>query len=405
MEYTRRHEHIMLKMSEKEQEEDILEEDILEYLWDKDSFMDFGEGLKRTVRKKMPAGYPKEEAFYLKARGAKQNISFNRNTLKSWFEGTAPKKGDKDRQRMFWICFALELNIEETTEFFQKVYGDQAFNLRNYKEFVYFCCINNGWGYAHAVRMIEQIEFDSEASDHTMYTRVLHDKAKELAEEQDIVQYIMDNRHNFDIRNRTAKKLVEELIGEIKGRKEEIDLLQKGKIDENCSYIAQECRYNPLIWKELKYTDHEADGEEKSTKKSFFSIHTMVDIIYGFNLIQARIQTEQSLLKNSSFPQAVKGRFPDQQTFNKLKKKEVTSEELRKMLILLYSYKFWIVKDYEKADIGFTEYRDGLNDLLYEAYLQKLYIGNPFDWLFLYCTCSRDSLGLFRALIGEGLLS
>lgn len=409
MEYTQKHEQMMFEMKLKEQDEEIYEEDILAYLDDKNVFMHFGDGLRRIIRKKIPEGYEGDECTYLKDMAMEQNISFNRNTLKGWFDGKAPKKGDKDRERMFLICFSLRLNIEETAELFQKVYCDRTFNLRNYKEFIYFCCINNGWTYEHAAGLIEQIEFSQESSDFTIYTQMMHGTAKELKCDQDIVKYVVENKHNFDIRNRTARRKLDELLGEVQGRKEEPERLKNGEINDQCSYIAQECFKNPMIWNEIKNWDdcmnlsfNEKDTKEKHTKTSFFSISTMVNIIYGIDMVRARTEMEHSLIKNSNLPQAVKGRFPLSQTFSK---KEPTSEEYRKMIILLYSYKFWILKSYSGMDIGFDEYRDGLDDILYEAYLQKLYIGNPFDWLFMYCTISDDSLSLFRTLIGEGLLT
>ncbi len=465
MNYTQKHEEIMLEMSIQEQDEEIFEEDVLEYLQDETSFMSFGEGIRRIIRKKMPESYYKDERKFLKEKANEQSIKFNKNTVDSWFDGTPPKKGDKDRERMFLVCFALKLDLEETIELFQKVYCDRPFNFRNYKEFIYFCCINNGWDYDHAQSLINQIEFSEDVNDHTIYTSMMHNNALGFNCDDEIIQYIYNNPHNFDIRNYTAKANLKELIWEIRGRKDETTLLQNRKIDDQCSYIAQECYYNPLMWdmlrryesdtedeqvlprksepeeiryadtgsndaaeekdpsqeselKEIRYADvgsNDAAGEKVSLKnkkkqnrewsnKSFHSLQTMVDIIYGIRMKDAREDGNSGFIKNSRLPQAVKGRFPDQQTLKKINSDKITTEELRKMIILLFSYKFWFLKKYKNKELGFEEYRDGLNDLLYESYLQKLYMGNPFDWIFMFCTLSEDSLSLFRTLMGEGLL-
>ena len=113
------------------------------------------------------------------------------------------------------------------------------------------------------------------------------------------------------------------------------------------------------------------------------------------------------LIKNSNLPKALGGRIPFSDTFTK---SDPTSEELRKMIILLYSYRFWVDNDYEYDVLEYDDYLEKLNDYLRTARLQEMYPGNPFDWLFMYCTIkgfNEDkvySLDAFRSIISEALI-
>ncbi len=398
MEYT---EHLEIELEEMNYQE-IEEEDILKYLEDPHSFMNFGDGLRRMIRRKMPGESEKDEAAFLEEKAKAQGISLNRNTVKNWFEGKGPKKGDKDRERMFAVCFAMGFNLEETIELFTKVYSDKTFNLRNYREFIYFCAINNGWDQRHANDLIERAALSGEKDDKTLYTRLIHDIAKDILTDEDVLNYISKNGHNFDLRNESAKKILEGLLYDVQGRKGELKLLEAGRIDDTCSYIARECAIDNAMWESFKIKDSEINSK---TKKSIYSVSTMVDIIYGLDMARVREDLNEEgmrLIKNARLPDAIKGRLPLSQTFSK---KEPTAEEYRKMIILLFSYKFWCEKDFFDADIGFEDYRDELNGILYRAYLHELYIGNPSDWFFMYCTMCEESLAVFRNIIGDGLLA
>ncbi|MBR6381031.1 MAG: hypothetical protein IKS07_05080 [Lachnospiraceae bacterium] len=374
------------------------EEEILSYLTDASSFLDFGRSLRRFIRERMRPDDPRSERAYLEELAAAQQITFNRNTLRSWFEGTAPKRGDSDRERMFQICFALGCSEPETEHFFRKVYGDRPFNMRSCREFVYYCCLRNGWTYGEARDLLGQVSFPEEKTDLTVYTGVLQQEATDLRTKEAVLSYLAANGHNFDLRNRTAKETLKRLLEQVRGRKGEEKLLEEGRVDASCSIIARECAADPYLWESFKM----ASGEKK-TKKSLYSVSTMVDLIYGIDVNRAR-QEERggAFLKNANLPKQIRSRLPVVQSFTKA---DPTAEELRKMIILLYSYWFWFSKKQGGHHTDLENYRESLNDLLCEAYLQPLYAGNPFDWFFLYCETAEDSLDLFRDLISEGLLA
>ena len=97
------------------------------------------------------------------------------NTPKNWLNnGERPPKGEISRRKMFVLAFALGLNADETAYLFQRVFLDRAFNPRNYKELIYYYCIENGLSLSKAEEMISQVVIDkTDYKDETIYTKML----------------------------------------------------------------------------------------------------------------------------------------------------------------------------------------------------------------------------------------
>ena len=103
-----------------------------------------------------------------------------------------------------------------------------------------------------------------------------------------------------------------------------------------------------------------------------------------------------TVFKNARLPKEIKNRFPEATSFAE---KEPTYESIRKMIILLFSYTFWYQVQWKNVQIDIDDYTEQLNALLNECGMSLLYYGNPFDWLFLYCTVSERPLDTFRDMI------
>ena len=109
----------------------------------------------------------------------------------------------------------------------------------------------------------------------------------------------------------------------------------------------------------------------------------------------------QEMLKEA-LPKEIKSRFPEALT---LSKKDPTYEELRKLTILLASYIFWFRMQQNGTPIDIDDYIEELNVFLDESGFSLMYYGNPYDWLFLYCTLSDRPLDTFRTNLAEVLES
>ena len=84
-------------------------------------------------------------------------------------------------------------------------------------------------------------------------------------------------------------------------------------------------------------------------------------------------------------------------------KNQHTYEEIRKIIILLYSYSVWYRVQYKGELYDFDEYVDDLNNVLFESNMPTLYAGNPFDWLFMACSAADRPLDMFRGILSEAV--
>lgn len=345
--------------------------ELVDYL-NSSEFRSFGEGLSAVIRCKANEGESELECLKRCFKNSNVDIKLlgSPNTLKNWLNGgERPKKGEDSRRKMFALAFALGLDVDETAYLFQKVFLDRAFNPRNYKELIYYYCIENKLSFSKAEELISQVSIDSvNTVDSTVYTQMIAAVIKESKSNEEIVEYINSHPHNFSINSITAKEKVTDYISRAK----------KCVIEEVESF---------------EFTD--------TTNKDKDSINFMYETIIG-QIITSDKGTDKSLFKNVELPKEISISFPTPQIFAKLHK-NATYDELRKMLILLFSYCFWyeIQKRNDYADID--DYAEQLNDLLTDANLPELYPGNPFDWLFCFCTMTDNPLDTFRAILAEVL--
>ena len=292
-----------------------------------------------------------------------------RNTIKDWFSGVrSPQKGEDSRRKMFVLAFALSLNTDETADLIQKVFLDRAFNPRNYKELIYYYCIERGLSLKQADNIISKINIQTASpTDKTVYTQEIATVINQVQDDDKLIEYINTHPHNFSISNKSAKEAVDKYIRKAKEYiKKEIvspafDEIKSGKTTDSINFM-----YEVII--------SQPTTNEKGTKT-----------IFG----------------NAELPKEIKVNFPEATTFSK---KEPTYDELRKMLVLLFSYCFWYNVQYQNTtEYDIDDYITQINDLLYQVGLAPIYPGNPFDWMFCFCTLQEMPLDTFRAIIADAL--
>lgn len=398
MEYTDNMMELLFLINEEVEDDDgILYDRIVSVFDDNNYFRDFGEGLREIIRRKMPEGMEISEMEYLRMGAQKHNIEFNRNTLKGWFNGNRPKKGNESRRHMFLIAFALELTIQETNELFHKVYYDKGINARNRNEVVYSYCLKNKLSLAQAERIINEISkrelVEDSVNEGTVYTKVLSGELGGIQDDEKLIQYILKYSHNFSLSNVSAVKKVQELLMKIRPSKEEQILWKKRREktiqvseDESYSYIFQECIRNYEIGEIVQ-------------NKSISSLSTVLDVVLGIDIVKAQKESRGSIFKNRNLPQEIVNRFPTKHSFSKLEKGTISHEELRKLFVLLQSYVLWYEMQYNEMQLDLDTYKAEMDCRLFEMQLSELYYGNPFDWLFLYCSIQEKPLNYFRDII------
>ena len=347
----------------------------IEFLNGEDGFRSFGDGLVALMQKKDPAMDTEKAIAHLTAYCKKNGVELSEigstNTLKNWFKGgPRPKKGEDSRDAIFALAFALEFSPDEAAELFHKVYLDRAFNFRNEKELVYYFCFANGKSWADAKRIITAIEHDIDESDATLHTLEIKNDVDKFANESELLAYIKTHRRNMAQNNVTAKKHLVRLLEQ-----------------------AKQC-----AMEEAALPEHEGQFDGAWKNENTISVNFMYALITETTPSTKKGTT--TVFKNARLPKEIKNRFPEAGSFSE---KEPTYESIRKMIIMLFSYVFWYHIQWEKKDFDIDDYTEQLNALLNECGFSMLYCGNPYDWMFLYCTISEVPLDVFREIIYKAL--
>lgn len=157
---------------------------------------------------------------YLIQQMESKSIPYLRESIEKWFNGAdIQKSGEASfRESMYKICFALDLSVTECYRFFKQVALDKAFYIRDVKEFVYYYCLKNDLSYQIAEELITQaVTVDSkEREKHTLHeTKVILENLVMSRSNEKLLEYINRNPQDFNIRNLTARKQIDNLISDI----------------------------------------------------------------------------------------------------------------------------------------------------------------------------------------------
>ena len=351
------------------------ESEILDLLNDDSIFRSFGEGLLLILKSKCKDITESNAVKIIETMCAQNGVPRSAigslNTMKNWFSGgPRPKKGENSRDAMFALSFAFDCTSSETAELFHKVYLDRAFDFRKAKEIVYYFCLSNKKSWEDAQRIIANIDESGDSDDGIMHSKLLKNGVDTLQDEEELLSYISRHHNNLRRKQTTAKRHLERLL-------------------ENAKQVACKEAESP------EYEDR-FDGSWRSEET--VSVNFMYTMITDQNPSQEKGTT--SIFKDANFPKEIISRFPEASSFSE---KEPTYESMRKMIILLFSYDFWYNVQYRKAMFDLEDYTAQLDALLSECGFCTMYYGNPFDWMFLYCTLADRPLDVFRNILLEAL--
>lgn len=312
-------------------------------------------------------------------------------TLRNWFAGKPrPKKSDENRNKMFALAFALDLSIDETKDLFHKAYLDRAFNHRNYRELVYYFCIQHGLPFSTAEAIISQINLSSQSTnDTTIFTRQIISDSDKLAKADDLIAYIHSHSHNFSVQYQTANVITMKLKAKALQYAQEYVKHLRTLAVSSSRQIKEDAQ------RELREYFHSVD----ITSDSFLYATITGQRINGDS---RKTGTSTLPIASTELPKEIKNNFPQVKS---LASGLDSFEELRKVVILLFSYVFWYETRKNDIDLEdkYDQYTSQLDSLLVDANLSPLYYGNPYDWLFMYCSAAQQSLDLFQEFLAEVL--
>lgn len=330
---------------------------------------------------------------FISLKFEEQKIKIPRN-IRKWF--TEHKR--IERKTAFQICFAFNLGVIDTDDFFRRICLQRGFDCHNTEEVVYFYALNHHLSYQDAWQVIDQVPKIKtgkvDFAKDVMYTASIVEELEKFNDVSELVSFINEHITGFGYNNVTAYEYIHKIWDEISSENG-LALSEKNKLYESFDGIEEE------NIAQIK--------SKKIREDSMWGIYLQILGLSGKNI--SSIDTDRSLkpiLKNNKLlhPLAEES-FPDRNGLNKILNGEhVSYESVRKILILLVFYKCWVSLALERksyaAIYGDTDRCTFLiNDCLMDAGYPELYAGNPFDWIVLYALIDNYPLITFRDYMRE----
>lgn len=317
--------------------------------------------------------------------GKKNNVHISRADARRWVKDEVSCK----RHKLFQISFALEMTIEETNMFLTKILCEQGYNFRNEEEIIYYFCRKNNISYDRATELIEivsNIEDNKKLEDKDIYTKHFKKEVEVINSEEELLDYIKKNKHNFKGFSKTAKEKFIEALNialELAKLKENFKNMNKDKLEQVMldGYPREEKKYGE---------------DEKECRKEFESvkgsrIKDILDNITKRDKMDAIIKDKRAVTRK------------DLIFLNFFNRAVLSNGEERVVHDGKYGEesKYYFDLAQNNPIENMKSFREEMDDILMEVSMGKLYIPNRFDNFILLSLCYDKPLEYFADLIEE----
>ena len=355
----------------------------------------FAEGLTDTLLQHGFSGQAddaKEKIAYVRECCKQRGVTLNPEVIKSWFCGTRPNSGERSRDSLFRLCFALEMDGVDTAVFLLKSCLCRPFNYKNTNEAVYFYCLSKGLRYGDARRIIARVEeAQKSVPEGNVCTEQIGQELEIMRDEDDLVEYLTTHTYTKEKWHYSARNEIKDLL-------------------KSCKELARYDTGNDFV---------DVGLEEASEKKSAVRGNdSLLNTIYGFRASVRKGDDGLSAKNDYDFPEFLRDNWISKQSlYNVMNGKDVSDEVYRKALIILSFYNFYAALYKEKglwahyaefdADEKFekcscaNEFEAELDERLESCGYSQLYKRNPFDWFILHCAAFPNPLRYFRETLAD----
>lgn len=403
-----------------------------EFVLGASNFRPFNEGLIELLKR---IGYTadlndlNQTAEYLISQLKAIHSTIERETIFSWLLGShRPKVEPGSRNRMYELCFALNLSAKQVIWFFEHVYYDRSFNWHTITEAVYYYCFLHQLPYDTAKQIIENVNsapsiaITNSPELHTQFIRKQLDNIKSTDE---LTTYLINNKDSFSCWNNTALEDINHWYYELIGPDETKPIVDNFKktlskllssdasdkeIKNACNTIKSDISRCGLIVRNLyqdcittNYKEDMEDIAEILSGKNTFKMAFVVNYL---------LTTPKGLCRNNDVPYIVKNNFPSKKVFSDVldEAKSHSSQSydaVRKTYILLKFFVFWYrikldlpgTEAYEASELP-KIFREEIDSDLNNSGYPPLFAGNPYDWIFLCSAYSNRPIEFFSEVIG-----
>ena len=272
-------------------------------------------------------------------------------TVAEWVRGTVP--GNTSRRNNFELCLALEMDFEQTADFFRRYFLTLPWGCKSRVDAVFLYCIYHRRPYTAAVTMLEDSKgFVPREKAHTVTAQIFR-TILSADDDESFLDYLSTHCYNNEQQFMTARNRIIEETQQVKDR-----LISDSYNDK----LSPE-RLNSSVIAELLNYKYQPD------RGSSF-LHRL--------------------------PQRYTTSLPNDVTLGRiLSGSSASYETLRKTLMLLHFYNFYseAVNDSpEKIESNLSDFYSELNDRLDLCGFAPIYLGHPFDYILLACANALEPI-------------
>lgn len=277
-------------------------------------------------------------------------------TVKEWIKGTTP--GVTNRRNNYDLCYALEMDLQQTAVFFQKHYLTLPFIIKAKIDAIFLYCLYHHKPYSVATELLEKSkEFVPQKNANTSTSQIAT-MIFDIDDDEKFMRYLSEHCYDDEQRFQLARSIIND----------EIRLLKKGIVNDGTVDIVSPDRLNSLT----------------------------IDALLGYRY-QSRDKGEVYVKLPKRFTESL----PNDVTLGKIINGDgVSYEVLRKTLMLLKLYNYYCAAEAEDRKSGnepdkyeinnrLMDFYDELNNTLISCGFAQLYVRHPFDCLLLYCANSN----------------
>ena len=275
-------------------------------------------------------------------------------TVVEWVRGTIP--GISNRRNNYELCFALEMDFEQTADFFRRYFLTLPWGCKSRTDAIFLYCIYHRKPYSEAARMLDGSQsFVPQENAHTATAQIFQTIIS-TDDDAAFLEYLSAHCYGNEQQFMTARAKIIEETERVKER------LRKDISKE----IVSKNRLNSNVIAELLSYKYQEDTEGR----------------FVFDL-----------------PDRYTSSLPNDVTLGKILNGSTASyETLRKTLMLLHFSNFYSEAsnmDAEEIESNFLDFYEELDEQLELCGFSPIYLGHPFDYILLSCANTLDPIVTF----------
>lgn len=279
-------------------------------------------------------------------------------TVQEWIKGTAP--GVTNRRNNYDLCYALEMDFQQTAVFFQKHYLTLPFNVKSSVDAVFMYALYHMKPYSDVTGLLEKSKgFVPQENAHTSTSQIAA-MIFDIDDDEKFMQYLSEHCYDNEQQFQHARRMINDKLDTVRKRIEKYD----------ADRIISKDRLNSLT----------------------------IEALLGF-----KYQQGGKTAKKSKLPKRFTESLPNDVTLGKIINGNVASYDLlRKTLMLLSFYNFYYGSDNDNRNAiadNLMDFYEEMNDELISCGFAQLYVLHPFDCLLLYCANSYDPIDTLYCVI------